>query len=283
MIEKSFIHSCRICIKKLQQQLCYASSSYAMAAAIMLWQQHLCYGNSIYTNIGAAMLWQQQLCYGRSSYAMTATAEMLWHKHLCYGSSSIYSKQKQICYGSNSYTTATGAMPWQIQLFYDSIRSYNMAATAVMWQQLQLCYDNSMGMLWRLWQIIVVLFAHNWKQDDWSMSCPACMQNYSVQQRKIKGKICNVQNNRFFEWQPGHKNNCRFVYFVWILTCCIIFQFEASASELKIRMKMNEEVVAWRDLARWQRITTIWICQHGWCIWTTIKNCQWITTEIKRM
>ena len=33
-------------------------------------------------------------------------------------------------------------------------------------------------------------------------------------------------------------------YFVWILTCCIIFQFESSSSGMIIRMKMKEEAVA---------------------------------------
>ena len=66
---------------------------------------------------------------------------------------------------------------------------------------------------------------------------------------------------------------------VMILTCCIIFQFESSCSIFWIRIKMKEELVAGRDLARWQGITTIWISQHGWCIWITIINSQWIIAE----
>ena len=69
------------------------------------------------------------------------------------------------------------------------------------------------------------------------------------------------------------------IYSVWILTCCIVFQFESSPSENTIRLKMNEKVVSGRDLARWQGTTTIWICQHGWCIWITIINSQWIRAE----
>ena len=39
------------------------------------------------------------------------------------------------------------------------------------------------------------------------------------------------------------KNNFRVVHFVWILTCCIKFQFESSACVLEIRLKMKQEVV----------------------------------------
>ena len=65
-------------------------------------------------------------------------------------------------------------------------------------------------------------------------------------------------------------------YFVWILTCCIIFQFEASFSANIIRMKINKELISWRHVVTWQRITTVSFSQHWWCIWTTIKNCQGI-------
>ena len=64
------------------------------------------------------------------------------------------------------------------------------------------------------------------------------------------------------------------IYFVWILTFCIIFQFKSNASANFIRMKMNKEVVAWRGLVRWQGITTIWISKYGWCIWTTVIDSQ---------
>ena len=74
-----------------------------------------------------------------------------------------------------------------------------------------------------------------------TLAQPGTNKENSIQQRHL---LPNVENNRYHKWQPGHKNNCRVVYFVWILTCCIIFQFEASSSYRKIRMKMNEEVVA---------------------------------------
>ena len=48
-------------------------------------------------------------------------------------------------------------------------------------------------------------------------------------------------------------------------------------------MKMQKDMVAWRDLAGWQGITTIWISMHGWCIWIPIINSQWIIyPEIKK-
>ena len=66
---------------------------------------------------------------------------------------------------------------------------------------------------------------------------------------------------------------------VCILTCCIIFKFESSFIFRSIRKKTNEEVVTWRGLIRWQRITTKWISQYWWCDWITIINCQCICPE----
>ena len=47
-----------------------------------------------------------------------------------------------------------------------------------------------------------------------------------------------------------HKNNYTIAYFVWILTCCIVFQFETSFSVIEIRMEMNEEVQILHRLER---------------------------------
>ena len=66
---------------------------------------------------------------------------------------------------------------------------------------------------------------------------------------------------------------------VCILTFCIVFQSESSSSVTSTRLKMKKEMVACRCLARRQGITTIWISQHGWCIWITIRNSQWIMAE----
>ena len=55
----------------------------------------------------------------------------------------------------------------------------------------------------------------------------------------------------------------------------------SSSSTRPTRIKMKEELVAWRCLARRQGITAIWIFQHGWCIWTPIINFQCIIPAIK--
>ena len=68
---------------------------------------------------------------------------------------------------------------------------------------------------------------------------------------------------------------------VCILTFCIVFQSESSSSVTSTRLKMKKEMVACRCLARRQGITTIWISQHGWCVWIPIKNSQGIWPEIK--
>ena len=62
---------------------------------------------------------------------------------------------------------------------------------------------------------------------------------------------------------------CPIIYFVLVLTCCIVFQFKSSSSHIAIRMELNDKVVAWRDLARWYGITTL-LFQNGWCIWSVI-------------
>ena len=72
------------------------------------------------------------------------------------------------------------------------------------------------------------------------------------------------------------------LYGLLSLTCCIVFQSESSCSAKKIRNKTKEEVVAWRDLTRWQGIATIWISEYGWCIWIAIINAQKITRNMNR-
>ena len=70
------------------------------------------------------------------------------------------------------------------------------------------------------------------------------------------------------------------LYGLLSLTCCIVFQSESSSSAVtSTRLKMKKEMVACRCLARRQGITTIKISQHGWCIWITIRNSQWIMAE----
>ena len=113
-----------------------------------------------------------------------------------------------------------------------------------------------------IWEVFKML--HNWTTLEWKKSNnDNHLLAWSVE-KKIFEKNCRI-------FLANFESVC--------LTCCIIFQFESSCSPRFIRMKMKEELVAGRDLARWQGITTIWISQHGWCIWTTVINSQWIPAE----
>ena len=65
---------------------------------------------------------------------------------------------------------------------------------------------------------------------------------------------------------------------VVLLTYWIVFHFESSISFTIIRLKMNQDLIAWRDMAGRNWITTI-LSNHGWCTWSTIINCQGIIPE----
>ena len=62
-----------------------------------------------------------------------------------------------------------------------------------------------------------------------------------------------------------------------ILTFCIVFQFESSWCAIPIRVKMKEELVAWRDFARWCGITIF--SNHWRCHWTSIIYGQFVQAE----
>ena len=71
------------------------------------------------------------------------------------------------------------------------------------------------------------------------------------------------------------------IYCEWTLTCFIVFQFESGCSGYIIRMKMKEELVAWRESTGWQGISTIRMSKYGWCSWIPVINSQWIKPVIK--
>ena len=64
----------------------------------------------------------------------------------------------------------------------------------------------------------------------------------------------------------------------WCVTSRIVFHFESSYCISTIRLKMNQDLIAWRDMAGRNWITTI-LSHNGWCIRITIINSQWIITE----
>ena len=63
-----------------------------------------------------------------------------------------------------------------------------------------------------------------------------------------------------------------------LLTCWIVFHLESSISYTPIRLKMNQDLIAWRNMAGRNWITTI-LSHHEWCTWTTIINGQGIIAE----
>ena len=65
----------------------------------------------------------------------------------------------------------------------------------------------------------------------------------------------------------------------WCVTCLFIFHFETIIIAIEIvSFKMNQDLIAWRDMAGRNWITTI-LSHHGWCTWITIINGQGIQAE----
>ena len=109
-----------------------------------------------------------------------------------------------------------------------------------------------------------------------------------------KGKLCAIAEGFWVaKLQVGQvkidqkacfKNSNLYVLFLCsrdkvtnIFTCCIVFQFESSWCAIAIRVKIKEELVAWRDLARWCRITIF--SNHRRSYWTTIIYGQFVQAE----
>ena len=72
-----------------------------------------------------------------------------------------------------------------------------------------------------------------------------------------------------------------------IIQCCfelmcftywIVFHFESSFCCTPIRMKMNEDLIAWWDMAGRNWVTAIH-SHHGWCTWSSVINDQGIPAE----
>ena len=66
------------------------------------------------------------------------------------------------------------------------------------------------------------------------------------------------------------------------VTCWIVLHFKSSSYSIHIRMKLNQDLIAWRDMAWRNWITTI-LSHHGWCTWSTIINGQGIIAEKNRL
>ena len=64
----------------------------------------------------------------------------------------------------------------------------------------------------------------------------------------------------------------------WCATCWIVFHFESSPCLTPIRFKLNQDLIAWWDMAGRNWIATI-LSNHGWCTWTTIINGHGIIAE----
>ena len=63
-----------------------------------------------------------------------------------------------------------------------------------------------------------------------------------------------------------------------LLTYWIVLHLESTISSTPIRLKFNQDLIAWRNMAGRNWITTI-LSHHGWCTWTTIINGQGIIAE----
>ena len=62
------------------------------------------------------------------------------------------------------------------------------------------------------------------------------------------------------------------------VTCWIVLHFKSSSYSIHIRMKLNQDLIAWRDMAWRNWITTIH-SNDGWCSWSTVINDQRIPAK----
>ena len=97
-------------------------------------------------------------------------------------------------------------------------------------------------------------------------------------------KILKMQKKYIFRWIKydffffffffSNLKNIKFVFFSYLL----LLHFKSSSHSCLIRMKLNQDLIAWRDMAGRNWITTI-LSHHGWCTWSTIINDQGIPAE----
>ena len=113
-----------------------------------------------------------------------------------------------------------------------------------------------------IWLYIVIK-----KNVNWSM--------YIKKKEKVLGSG-QVNSTPTFLYNNPHNIQCCFE--LMCFTYWMVFHFESNFCCFSIRLKLNQDLIAWRDMAGRNWITTI-LSHHGWCTWSTVINGQGITAE----
>ena len=76
----------------------------------------------------------------------------------------------------------------------------------------------------------------------------------------------------------NNPHNIQCCFLNWCVTWWIVFQFESSPSPDPIRMKINQNLIAWWDMA-WRNWVTAILSHHGHPTWSSVINDQGIRAE----
>ena len=96
-----------------------------------------------------------------------------------------------------------------------------------------------------------------------------------------KTKKCwsgRVNSTPLFLYNNPHIIQCYFE--LMCFTYWIVFHLESSSCHVIIRLKLNQDLIAWWHMAGRNWSITI-LSHHGWCTWTTIINGQGIPAKKK--
>ena len=108
------------------------------------------------------------------------------------------------------------------------------------------------------------------------------VKNYCISLHSLKGNFDHFSRKNVKitgnEECPQKSASIYRIVSVVLLTYWIVFHLESTKIFNRIRLKMNQDLIAWRDMDGRNWITTIF-SNHGWCTWSTIINCQGIIPE----
>ena len=76
----------------------------------------------------------------------------------------------------------------------------------------------------------------------------------------------------------NNPHNIQYCFELMCFTYWIVFHLESSSCHVIIRLKLNQDLIAWWHMAGRNWSITI-LSHHGWCTWTTIINGQGIKAE----
>ena len=108
------------------------------------------------------------------------------------------------------------------------------------------------------------------------------VKNYCISLHSLKGNFDHFSRKNVKitgnEECPQKSASIYRIVSVVLLTYWIVFHLESTKIFNRIRLKMNQDLIAWRDMDGRNWITTIF-SHHEWCTWIPIINGQGIIAE----